>query len=149
MKTRPKKITASAIVTQKRMRSMPRRAVNTPPVSAPVRPPNPAPLLCRMTPRIKPTEVIISAISKNFIHTMCLLEISGQIIPVQEVNRQQGFGAIIRICKAKNKYGEEFHARNRRQFAHAHKILRRKRNTQGYCRRRAKSRRGCGDRDRP
>jgi hypothetical protein len=24
---------------------------------------------------------------------MCLLEISGQIIPVQEVNRQQGFGA--------------------------------------------------------
>jgi len=24
---------------------------------------------------------------------MCLLEISGQIIPVSEVNRQQGFGA--------------------------------------------------------
>jgi hypothetical protein len=54
---------------------------------------------------------------------MCLLEISGQIIPVQEVNRQQGFGANKKIAPAENRFKEEIHARNRCQLAHAHEVL--------------------------
>jgi hypothetical protein len=55
---------------------------------------------------------------------MCLLEISGQIIPVQEVNRQQGFGANKKkLTRAENKFKEEIHARDCRQPAHAHQIL--------------------------
>ncbi len=50
------------MVVQNNVRSTPRRAVKTLPASAPVSPPRPAPLLCRMTLRMSRTEIIISAI---------------------------------------------------------------------------------------
>jgi len=60
-----KNTTLRTMVTQNRVFSMPRRAVNTPPVSAPVNPPRPAPLLCKMTLRIKVMDVIIREICRN------------------------------------------------------------------------------------
>jgi hypothetical protein len=62
VRTRAKKRELKMIVTQNNVRSIPRRAVKILPVSAPVKPPRPAPLLCRMTLRISRTEIIISAI---------------------------------------------------------------------------------------
>jgi hypothetical protein len=56
--------TLNIIVTLNRVFSMPRLAVKTPPVSAPVRPPNPAPLLCKMMLIISAIDVIIKAINK-------------------------------------------------------------------------------------
>jgi hypothetical protein len=62
-----KKSTLKTIVTQNKVRSMPRRAVKTLPVSAPVNPPNPAPLLCKITLRIRKTDVIIKPICKYIV----------------------------------------------------------------------------------
>lgn len=53
---------AMTTVTQNKVFSMPRRWPNTPPESAPVRPPKLTPLLCSTTLRIKASEVIINAI---------------------------------------------------------------------------------------
>jgi hypothetical protein len=61
---KPKKTTLIAIVSLKRVFSTPRLAENTAPVSVPPKPPNPAPLLCKMTLKIKEIDVIIIAISK-------------------------------------------------------------------------------------
>jgi hypothetical protein len=55
------------IVTQNRTFSMPRRAVKTPPVSAPVKPPSPAPLLCKITLKIKAIDVIIKDASTHLL----------------------------------------------------------------------------------
>lgn len=52
------------IVIRNKVFSIPRRAENTPPVSAPVNPPSPAPLLCRITLAIRATEVMINPIFK-------------------------------------------------------------------------------------
>lgn len=53
------------VVNLNNVRSTPRRAVYTVPASAPVKPPpNPAPLLCRITLTMSRTEIIISAIFK-------------------------------------------------------------------------------------
>jgi hypothetical protein len=63
MIARMKKRALNPIVTQNSTFSMPRRAVKTPPVSAPVKPPNPAPLLCKITQTIKAIDVIIKEAS--------------------------------------------------------------------------------------
>lgn len=68
---------------------MPRRAVNTPPVSAPVNPPSPAPLLCKTTLVIRAIDVIIRAMSKK-VSTRASgmsiqnVEISRWIIPLRQ-----------------------------------------------------------------
>jgi hypothetical protein len=61
---KPKKIMLIPMVILKSVFSTPRLAVKTEPVSPPVRPPNPAPLLCMMTLKIKAIDVIINARSK-------------------------------------------------------------------------------------
>jgi hypothetical protein len=60
-----KNITASMIVTQKRVFSIPRRAEKTPPVSVLVNPPRPMPLFCRITLAMRAIEVIIKAMLIN------------------------------------------------------------------------------------
>jgi hypothetical protein len=60
----PKNNTLRPIVILNRVFSIPLLAEKTPPVSAPVKPPKPAPLLCRITLAIKAIEVIISPIFK-------------------------------------------------------------------------------------
>lgn len=57
--------TLNTMVTQNKVFSMPRRAVKIPPVSAPVNPPRPAPLLCKTTLMIRAVEVIMRAIFRN------------------------------------------------------------------------------------
>jgi hypothetical protein len=59
-----KKRTLNPMVTRKRVFSMPRRAVKKLPVSAPVNPPRPAPLLCNITLTMSEIDVIINAISR-------------------------------------------------------------------------------------
>lgn len=65
--------TLSTIVTQNRVFSIPRLAVNTPPESIPVRPPSPMPLFCSTTLVMRAIEVIISAMSM-YVLKMNLLE---------------------------------------------------------------------------
>jgi hypothetical protein len=60
-----KNITLRIIVIRKRVFSIPLRAVKTPPVSAPVNPPNPAPLLCKITAKISAIDVIINAMNRK------------------------------------------------------------------------------------
>jgi hypothetical protein len=72
IRVKMKKRMLNPIVIQKRVFSIPRRAVKTPPVSAPVNPPRPTPLLCRITLAIKAIDVIIRAISK-YLSTIFLL----------------------------------------------------------------------------
>jgi hypothetical protein len=52
------------MVIWKSVRSTPRRAVKMLPVSDPVKPPRPAPLLCKITLTIKAIDVIIIAMSR-------------------------------------------------------------------------------------
>jgi hypothetical protein len=58
-----KKRMLRTMVTRNKTLSIPRRAVNTPPVSPPVSPPRPAPLLCKITLTINAIDVIIIATS--------------------------------------------------------------------------------------
>jgi hypothetical protein len=61
---KPKNTMLITIVIRKSVFSTPRRAVKMAPESPPVRPPRPAPLLCKMTLTINAIDVIIIAISK-------------------------------------------------------------------------------------
>jgi hypothetical protein len=63
---RMKKSTLKMIVTQKRVFSIPRLAVKTPPASDPVRVPKPAPLLCRTILITKAIDVKIKDPSRKF-----------------------------------------------------------------------------------
>lgn len=56
--------TLKPMVIRKSVFSMPRRAVKMLPLSAPVKPPKPAPLLCKITLKIRAIDVIINAISR-------------------------------------------------------------------------------------
>jgi hypothetical protein len=62
MRIRIKKSTLRPMVIEKRVLSMPLLAVNTLPLSTPVKPPSPTPLFCKITLIIKAIEVIIVAI---------------------------------------------------------------------------------------
>jgi hypothetical protein len=64
MSAKEKKITLNIMVIRNNVFSIPRLAVNIPPVSIPDNPPRPAPLLCKMTLAISAIDVIIIAISK-------------------------------------------------------------------------------------
>jgi hypothetical protein len=61
---RIKNKTLSPIVIKNKVFSIPRLAEKTPPVSEPVKPPNPTPLFCSITLVINAIDVIINAISK-------------------------------------------------------------------------------------
>jgi hypothetical protein len=91
-----KKSTLRPIVTRNKIFSIPRRAVKIPPVSAPVSPPNPAPLLCKITLTMRAIDVIIKAIfrynftsSSAYCHT---LDFKQADYTFAEMNRQIEIG---------------------------------------------------------
>jgi len=73
--------TERTIVTQNNVFSIPRRALKTPPVSVLVSPPNQHPLFCRITLAMSAIEVIIKAISMNWLKSNLLDNIAAKIIP--------------------------------------------------------------------
>ena len=62
---RPKNNTLSTIVARNSVFSTPLRLEKTPPISEPVNPPKPAPLLCKMTLKIKDIDTAIKAMFKK------------------------------------------------------------------------------------